>query len=178
MFSLSEQLALASKAVLEAQLVSATAFAEATFESGVTVIDLNVDAVKTSLAAATVAARQWMSVKNPQEWFSATAAQSQMAMDRASAYGRQAGDIAQGAQARLSGVAQEEIAISKQKVGELVDVVKRAPTAVATPINSFLKSAFVNAYEAYDKTTTHTGQIAPVDAAPADAAAARQRGAK
>lgn len=178
MFSLSEQLALASKAVLEAQLVSATAFAEATFDSGVTVIDLNVDALKTSLAAATVAARQWMSVRNPQEWFSATAAQSQMAIDRASAYGRQAGAIAQGAQARLSGVAQDEIAISKQKVGELVDVVKRAPTAVATPINSFLKSAFVNAYEAYDKTTTHAGQIAPVDAAPADAAAAHQRGAK
>jgi phasin family protein len=175
MFALSEQLTRAGKAVLDAQLAGANAFAEAAFESGATVVDLNVDAVRTALAAATVAARQLMAVRSPQEWFSAAAGQSQLALDRASAYGRQAGDIAQGAQARLAGVAQNEMAVSKQRVGELVDVVKKTPSAVATPINSFLKSAFVNVHEAYDK-TTHAGH-APAQAAPAATAAVRQRGA-
>ncbi|MDC8757712.1 TIGR01841 family phasin [Janthinobacterium fluminis] len=178
MFSLSEQLTLASKAVLETQLASATALAEAAFDSGVNVIDLNVDAVKTSLAAAGEATRQWLAVKNPLEWFSATASQSQLAIDRAKAYGRQAGDIAQGAQAKLASVAQAEIAVSKQKVGELVDLVKKTPAAVATPINSFLKSAFDGAHAGYDKTTP-AGQPAAADAVPADQAAARgQRGAQ
>ncbi|MEC5159895.1 MULTISPECIES: phasin family protein [unclassified Janthinobacterium] len=175
MFALSEQLTRAGKAVLDAQLASASAFAEAAFDSGVTVVDLNVDAVRTALAATTVAAGQWMAVRSPQQWFSAASAQSRLALDRASAYGRQAGDIAQGAQARLAAVAHKELAVSKQKVGELVDVVKQTPDAVATPINSFLKSAFVNVHEAYDK-TTHAGH-ARAEAAPADTADVRQRGA-
>jgi len=150
MFSLSEQLSLATKAVFDAQLQSATAFAQALFDSGVTVIDMNVDAARTSLAAATVSTRQLMAAKDPQEWLSASASQSQLAMEHARAYGRRASDLAQGHQVKFSAVAETEIAASKQKVSELVDVVKKAPSAVATPINSFLKTAFDSAHARYD----------------------------
>lgn len=153
MFSFTEQFTLASKALLETQMASATALAQAAFDGGVTLVDLNVDALRTGLAAATVAARQVMSVKTPQEWFSATASQSQLALQRVGAYGRQANDIARDAQSKFSGVAQTEIAASKQKVSELVEVVKKAPAAVVTPINSFLKTAFDSAHAGYDQTT-------------------------
>lgn len=165
MFTISEQLSLATKAVFDAQLVSAIAFAQAAFDSGVTVIDLNVEAARTCMAAATVAANQLLSIKDPQEWMSMTASQSQLALDRIHAYGRQAADIAQGARDKFSRVAQTEIAASQQKVSELVDVVKQAPTVVAKPLNSFLKTAFETAHAGYDQ-FTRAGQAAPVAMKP------------
>ena len=153
MFSISEQLSLAIKAFFDAHLVSTTALAQAAFDNGVTVVDLNVDAVKTSLAAATVATHQLMSVKSTQEWMSLTANQSQLALERAHAYGRQAADIAQGSRANFSRVAETEGAASKQKLVELVDAVKTAPATAATPINKFFKTAFDSAQAGYDQFT-------------------------
>jgi phasin family protein len=154
MITLAEQLSLAAKAVLDAQLVSAAAVAEAAFDSGVTMTDLNVEAAKTCMAAYTVAANQLLSIKDPQEWMSMTASQSQLALDRVHAYSRQAADIAHDAQAKFARVTETEIAASQQKVSELVDVVKQAPTVMAKPINSFLKTAFQTAHEGYDNFTS------------------------
>ena len=154
MIILAEQLSLATKAVFDTQLASATAFSQAAFHCGVTMIDLNVDAAMTCMAAYTVAAKQLLSVKDSQEWMSTTASQSQLALDRVHAYGRQAAELAQDAQANFSRVAESEIAASQQIVIELVDVVKRAPTVAAMPINSFLKTAFQTAHEGYDNFTS------------------------
>ena len=154
MINLTEQLSRAIRAVFDAQLVSATALAQAAFDSGVTMIDLNVDAAKTCMAANTVAANQLLSIKDPQEWMSMTANQSQLTLDRVHAYGRQAAGFAQEAQQKFSRVAETEIAASQQKVIELVDAVKQAPTVVAKPINSFLKTAFQTAHEGYHNLTS------------------------
>lgn len=151
MFTLPEQLSLATKAVFDAQIVSATACAQAAFDSGVAVIDLNLEAAKTCMAAATVAANQLLSIKDGREWMNLTTGQSQMALDRLHAYGRQAADVAQGAQAKFSRLAETEIAASQQKVIELVDVVKHAPAVVAKPINTFLKTAFESVHAGYDQ---------------------------
>jgi glycine cleavage system regulatory protein len=93
MFSILEQFSLASKAVFEAQLASTAAFAQAAFDSGVSVIELNVETAKSSVAAATVAANQWLSVKELRESMSLTGSQSQLAMERIGAYRRQATDL-------------------------------------------------------------------------------------
>lgn len=153
MFTISEQLSLAAKAVFDAQLVTVTAFAQAAFDSCVTIIDLNVDAAKTCMAATTVAANQLLSARDPQDWLSMSATQSRLALDRAHAYGRQAADIAQGAQAKFSRVAETEIAASQQKVIELVDVVKKTPAVVVKPLNTFLKTALQTAHAGYDQIT-------------------------
>lgn len=165
MFTISERLTLATKAVFDAQLVSGLAFAQAAFDSGATVIDLNVEAARTCMAASTVAAKQLLSIKDAQEWFGMAASQSQLALDRLHAYGRQAADIAQGAQARFSRVAETEIAASQQKVIELVDVVKQAPGVAARPLNSFLKTAFETAHAGYDR-FTRVGRAAPAELMP------------
>ncbi|MET3130122.1 phasin family protein [Oxalobacteraceae bacterium GrIS 1.11] len=165
MFAFSEQLTRASKAVIEAQLLSATAFAHAAFDCGTTMIDLNADALRTSLAAATVASRQLLEAKDGGEWARATAKQSQLAMERIGSYGRQAAEIARGAQAKFVRVAQNEGAVSRQKVEELVDVVKKAPSSAATPVNSFLQTAFEGAHAGYDQ-TTQAGQSAAERGAP------------
>ncbi|MES2742289.1 MAG: phasin family protein [Pseudomonadota bacterium] len=151
MFAISEQLSRATKAAIDAQLVSAHAFAQAAFDSGATAIGVNVEAFKTSLAAATVAANQILAAKSTQEWLTVGTSQSQQAMERAQAYGRQAASVVQDSRAKFSQVAQQEAAVSKQKLIELVDVVKKAPAAAATPINSFFKSAIDQAQSGYDQ---------------------------
>ena len=151
MFTLPEQLSLATKAVFDAQLASATACAQAAFDGGAALIDLNLGAAKARVAAATVAANQLLSIRNGREWLELAAGQSQMAFDRLHAYGRQAAELAQGAQATFARLAESEIAASQQKVIELVDVVKQAPTVVAKPINTFLKTAFESAHAGYDQ---------------------------
>ena len=160
MFSITEQLSQASKAFFEAQMASVAAYAQVACDSGVSAIDLNVDAFKSSMAAATVAARQWMSVRDAQEWLSLANNQSQLAIERASAYGRQAAEAAEGSRARFSRVVETAGAASKQKGAELVDAVKQSPAAAITPLNSFLKSAFDNAQAGYDQFTRAGQQIA------------------
>ena len=151
MISLSEQLSLAAKAFFEAQMASAAAFAQVALDCGASMIDLNVDAAKSSMAAAAVAANQWLAVRDVQGWMSMTNNQSQLALQRATAYGRQAADFVQGSRARFAGVAETQGAASRQKGVELADMAKQAPAAAITPINTFLKSAFDNAQAGYDQ---------------------------
>ncbi len=151
MFAISEQLTRATKAAIDAQLVSANAFAQAAFDSGATAIGLNLEAFKTSLAAATVAANQILAVKHPQELIGIGTNQSQQALERVQAYGRQAASVVQDSRAKFSQVAEQEAAASKQKLIELADVVKQAPAAATTPLNSFFKSAFDQAQSGYDQ---------------------------
>lgn len=118
MFSYPEQFTQATKSLIEAQLSSFTAFTQAAFDSGVSVLDLNMDAVRTSLAAATVAAKQLLSTTEPQELLSFTASQSEQARGQVQAYGRQAAGLAHAAQARFR------------------------QAAAAAPMNSFFKTAY------------------------------------
>ena len=159
MFSFSEQVTLAGKAMYEAQLASAQAYAQAVFDSGASLVELNLDAARASLAAATVAGNQLLSAKDPQELLQLSRAQSQLAIDRIGSYGRQAKDVAQETQAKFSTVTNGEFAASRQKFGELLQVVKQTPIPLVIPFNNFLKTAFGGEDEGYDKNkNTHPGK--------------------
>jgi len=151
MFSIPEQLSLAGKAAYEAHLASVHAFAKAAFDSSQTLIELNVEAFKKSLAASTAASGQLLAVRDPQQFSSLAVEHTQQAMDRVRDYGRQASDLARDSRAKFSQVAESEGATSRQKVAELVDAVKQTPAAASTPINTFIKSAFTGAQEGYDR---------------------------
>ncbi|HEV7813924.1 MAG TPA: phasin family protein [Janthinobacterium sp.] len=151
MFSIPEQLSLASKAMVEAHLVSANAFAQAAFESGNTLVELNVGAFKKTLAALTAAGEQLLTVRDTQQFSSLATQHSQQAMERIRDYGRQAADLVQDSRSKFSRVAESEGAASRQKVVELVEAVKKAPAAAAAPLNTFFKTAFPAAHEGYDR---------------------------
>ena len=151
MFSFSEQWTLAGKAVLESQLISAQAYAQAAFDSGASVLDLQLDATRTALAAATVAGNQLLSAKDPQTLLQLSRTQSQLAIERIGAYGRQAKDVAQETQEKFDTVTKGEFAASRQKFGELLQVVKQTPVPLIIPFNNFLKTTFSGADEGYDK---------------------------
>jgi phasin family protein len=153
MFSIPEQLSQAGKAAYEAHLASVNAFAQAAFDSGHTLIDLNVEAFKKSLAAAATAGGQLLAVRDPQQLSTLAVEHSQQAMERARDYGRQASELAQNSRAKFSQVADAEGATSRQKAAELVDAVKQVPASATTPINTFFKTAFAGAQEGYDHLT-------------------------
>ncbi|APA70690.1 MULTISPECIES: phasin family protein [unclassified Janthinobacterium] len=151
MFSFSEQWTLAGKAVVEAQLISAQAYAKAAYDSGASVVELQLDAARTALAAATVAGNQLLSAKDPQELLQLSRAQSQLAIERIGSYGRQAKDVAQETQDKFATVTKGEFAASRQKFDELLQVVKQTPVPLIIPFNNFLKTTFGGADEGYDK---------------------------
>lgn len=172
MFPFPEQLSAAGKAVLESQLTSAHAFAQAVFDSSKTALDLHVAAVKTSLEAASAAGSQLILAKTPQEFVSLSTTYSQQAVERARDYGQQATELAQGTRAKLTEVAETEIANSKQKVGDLVDAVKQAPSDTNAPLNSLFKGAFERAQAGYDQ-LAQAGKQVQAQVTEASAAAAR-----
>ena len=153
MFSLSEQLSQAGKAVYAAQLSSAQALAEAAFQGGARLIGLQLDAARSSLAASTVAAQQLLSAPNPQTLLQLSRTQSQLAMERIGSYGRQAKEVVHENQENLTAVTKGEFAASRQKFGELMQAVKETPFPLINPFNNFLKSPFGTADEGYDKNT-------------------------
>ena len=156
----SEQLSSATKAVYDAHLASATALTQALFDSSKTLLELNVSTFKQSLTAAAEASSQLMAAKDPQEWLTLTTNHTQQAMERARAYGKEAKELGEGARSKFSSVAENELATSKQKVGELVDAVKQAPTAAAAPVGEFFKSAMEKTQEGIDQFTKHTQKAA------------------
>ena len=58
MFLISEQFAIAGRAMYEAQLASLQALTDAAFDNGMAQVERNVDAFRSSLAESTVATRQ------------------------------------------------------------------------------------------------------------------------
>lgn len=151
MFAIPEQLSIASKGVLAAQLSGAHAFSQALLDSSQTLIELNVTTLKNSLDAASAIGSQLIAARDTQEFVSLSNNFSQQAIERARDYGQQASSIAQGTRAKLTEVAETELAHSKEKMGELVDAVKKAPGEAGTPINSFFKSAVDSVQAGYNK---------------------------
>ena len=127
MFSTSQQFSQTAKAMIEAQLGAFTRLAQTAFDAGVCAADLNVDTIKTALAAQTVASNQLFSAKDPVGFLGLALSQSQQSFARAMAYSRQAASLASGTQANFSQAAQLELAESKRKVGDLMEAARKAP---------------------------------------------------
>lgn len=142
MFSFSQHLTQAGKAVVDAQLDGVQALIEAAFDNSARLATLNLDTARASLAAATVAGQQLLSVQDPQTLLQLSRTQSQLAIDRIGSYGRQVKDVAQENQENLLAVTKGEFAASRQKFGEFLQTVKETPLPLIIPFNNFLKSPF------------------------------------
>jgi phasin family protein len=158
MFSIPEQFSVASKANFEAQLAMITALTNKAFESVEKVVDLNMNVVKASLEESTETAKQLMSAKDPQEFFTLTAAQSKPNVDKALAYSRHLASIATSAQAEFTKAAEAQIAETNRKVISLIeDVTKNAPAGSENAI-AMIKSAIGNANASYEQLTKTSKQ--------------------
>jgi len=162
MFTIPEQFSSVAKANLEAQLSLITNLTNKAFESVEKVVDLNLNVAKASLEDSSIAARQLLSAKDPQEFFSLTAAQAQPTAAKAIAYGRHLAGIATSAQAELTRAAEEQIAETGRKMSALVDDVSKNAPAGAENVIAIVKSAIGNAnagYEQFSKTTKQAVEV-------------------
>lgn len=160
MFSISEQFSTASKTALESQLSLFSALTSKAFEGLEKIVDLNLTAAKATLEESTATARQLLAAKDPQEFFSLSAAQIQPNAEKAVAYSRHLAAIAAGAQAELTKAAETQIADTNQKVISLVDEVSKNAPAGSEKAVEFLRSAIGNANAGYEQFTKTSKQAA------------------
>ncbi|UGQ45297.1 TIGR01841 family phasin [Massilia endophytica] len=161
MFSIPEQFSNATKANVESQFAIFSALTNKAFEGVEKFVDLNLTAAKASLEETSSAAKQLLAAKDPQEFFSLTAAQAQPTAEKAIAYGRHLASIATGTTAEFSKAAETQIAETNRKVISLVEEVsKNAPAGTENAVALF-KSALGSAsagYEQFSKTAKQAAE--------------------
>lgn len=156
MFPMNEQISTATRANLETQLSILAALSATAFESFERVVDLNLNAARTSLEDSSATARQMLTARDMQEFLSLTAAQAQPAAAKALAYSRHLANIAANAQNEFNKAAEQQIAEAGRKMSALVDDVSRNAPAGSENMIAIVKSAIGNAnrgYEQFSKTT-------------------------
>lgn len=162
MFTTPDQFSNVAKANLEAQLSLLTSLTSKAFESVEKVVDLNLNVAKASLEDSSIAARQLLTAKDPQEFFSLTAAQAQPTAAKAIAYGRHLAGIATSAQAEFTRAAEEQIAETGRKMSALVDDVSKNAPAGSENVIAIVKSAIGNANAGYEQLSKTTKQAVEV----------------
>ncbi|MGK5079606.1 TIGR01841 family phasin [Janthinobacterium sp. HLX7-2] len=170
MFSIPEQFSSATKTNLEAQFALFSSLAGKAFEGIEKIVELNLTAAKATLEESTAAAQQLLSAKDPQEFFSLSAAQAQPSAEKAIAYGRHLAAITSSTQAEFSKAAEAQIAETNRKVISLVEeVTKNAPAGSENAV-AILKSAIGNAnagYEQFSKTSKQAAETIEANLASA-----------
>lgn len=162
MFPIHEQLSNVAKANFESQLAILTTLTSKAFESMEKVVDLNLNVAKASFEDTSIAAKQLLAAKDPQEFFSLTAAQAQPTTAKAIAYGRHLAGIATNAQAEFARAAEEQMAETGRKVSALVDDVSKNAPPGSENVIAMVKSAIGNAnasYEQFSKTTKQAVEV-------------------
>ena len=156
MFAIPEQFSNATKANLETQFALFSSLTTKTFESVEKLVDLNISTARASLESSSNVARQLLSAKDPQEFFSVTASQAQPTAENALAYSRQLASIATSTGAEFSKAAEGQIVEANRKVISLVDEVSKNAPAGSESYVAAVKTAISNAnagYEQFSKTT-------------------------
>jgi hypothetical protein len=94
-----------------------------------------------------------LAAKDPQEFFTLSAAQAQPVAEKAIAYSRHLASIATGAGAEFSKAAESQIAETNRKVISLVDEVSKNAPAGSESAVALFKSALNNANAGYEQFT-------------------------
>jgi phasin family protein len=158
MFAIPEQFSNATKANFEAQFALFSTLTSKAFEGVEKLVELNINAAKASMEESSIATRQLLSAKDPQEFLALSAAQAQPTAEKAMSYTRQLAAIAAGTQAEFTKAAETQIAETNRKVISLVDeVTKNAPAGSENVVAAF-KTSLGNANAGYEQFTKTTKQ--------------------
>lgn len=170
MFSIPENFSSATKANIEAQIEMMNKLSAKAFEGVEKIIDLNLNVAKTSLEESSAAAAQLLAVKDPQAFFTLSAAQAQPTAEKALAYGRHLATITSAAQAEFTKAAEEQLAATQVKVVALVDELSKNAPAGSENAIAFVKSAIGNASAGYEQISKGSKQVAETIEANVNAA--------
>ena len=158
MFAIPEQFSNATKANFESQFAIFSSLTTKAFEGMEKLVELNLTAAKASLEESSITTRQLLADKDPQEFFSLTAAQAQPSAEKAMSYSRQVAAIAAGTQAEFTKAAEAQIAETNRKVITLVDEVTKNAPAGSENVVAAIKAGIGNANAGYEQLTKTTKQ--------------------
>lgn len=158
MFAIPEQFSAATKNQFESQLAIMNSLASTAFDSAQKIMDLNLNVVKSSLQESGSAAQQLFTAKDPQEFFSLSAAQAQPNAEKALSYSRHLASIISGTQAEFAKAAETQIAETNRKVLSLIEELSKNAPAGSENAIAILKSAIGNANAGYDQFSKTTKQ--------------------
>ena len=158
MFAIPEQFSNATKANFESQFAIFSSLTAKAFEGMEKLVELNLTAAKASLEESSITTRQLLAAKDPQEFFSLTAAQAQPSAEKAMSYSRQVAAIAAGTQAEFTKAAEAQIAETNRKVITLVDEVTKNAPAGSENVVAVIKASIGNANAGYEQLTKTTKQ--------------------
>ncbi|MBC3869226.1 phasin family protein [Undibacterium oligocarboniphilum] len=158
MFSVPEQFSAATKANFDAQLALFSSLSGKAFEGVEKLIELNLNAVKSSLEESAAHTKQLLAAKDPQEFFTLSSAQTQPNAEKFLAYSRHLGAIASEAQAEITHAAEAQILENNRKIQSLFDEVSKNAPAGTEQIVSFFKTAMNNANSGYEQLSKTTKQ--------------------
>ena len=158
MFAIPEQFSNATKASFESQFAVFSSLTAKAFEGIEKLVELNITAAKTSLEESSAATRQLLAAKDPQEFFSLTAAQFQPSAEKAMSYSKQVAAIAAGTQAEFTKAAESQIAETNRKVISLVDEVSKNAPAGSENVVAAIKASIGNANAGYEQLTKTSKQ--------------------
>ncbi|HYD59930.1 MAG TPA: TIGR01841 family phasin [Noviherbaspirillum sp.] len=159
MFPIQDQISVATKANLEANLALYSSLTSKTLESVEKLFTLNIAAARTSMEESQAATRQILAAKDPQEVFSLIAAQAKPNFEKALAYGGHLTSIANSAQAEFTKAAESQFAQFTRKVTELVEEASQK-TPGADGMTAIIKNAMDNASATYEQLTKTAKQAA------------------
>ena len=151
MFAIPEQLSNATKANFDAQFAVFTALTTKAIEGVEKLVDLNLAATRANLEESTTAARQLLSIKDPQEFINLSQAQAKPSAEKALAYSRQLANIASSTQNEFSKAAEAQITDTNRKVIALVDEVSKNAPAGSEAAIAAIKSVIGNANAGFEQ---------------------------
>ncbi|RZI40838.1 phasin family protein [Herbaspirillum sp. HC18] len=151
MFPIQDQISVATKASLEANIALYSSLAGKTLESMEKLFNLNLTAARASMEESQAATRQILTAKDPQEFLSLVAAQTKPNFEKAIAYTNHVTSIAGSVQAEIGKVAESQFAQFTRKAMEMVEEAASKAPAGSENVVAILKSAMGNAGTAYDQ---------------------------
>jgi len=159
MFTSPEHFSAATKANFDTFLAGWSNLTGKAIESVEKIVELNMTVAKTAFEESNAAAKQLISAKDPQEFFTLTAAHVQPTADKALAYARHVATIANGAQAEYTKAAEAHVADANRKVVAFVDEITKNAPAGSEDVVKLLKTAIGNANAGYDQFNKSTKQV-------------------
>jgi phasin family protein len=171
-----EQLAAAQKAGFETTF----GLLSKAFEAIEKLVELNVQAVKSTLAETQEILAKTFAAKEPQELFALPAGQTQPAIEKAQSYWRHVYEIVSSAQTELAALAETQLKQYQQDSQAFVDSLAKNAPAGSEAVLSAWKSAIAtatetasSAYRAAQETTKQVAEIAESNVSAASAASAK-----
>jgi phasin family protein len=174
--STTEQFSAAARNQLESQLSLTTALTDKMIDSMEKMMGLNLQAAKATMEASVANAHKLLSAKDPQEFFSLSAAQAQPQAEMVMTYGRHLASIATSTQAELSKTAESQLSDNSRKLASMFDEVSKHAPAGSENAVAMMKTAFDNASAGYEQITKSTKMA--VEAMETNMSAASKAGSR